>query len=57
MWISKWMLITYNFPKKGIGFTDLLIKNGNENKYIKEIIIEEKSPTEEIYKNLQYSKT
>ena len=43
------MITNYNFKSKGITFTDLLLDNTNENKYIKEIICEEKSPTEKIY--------
>ena len=44
-------MINYNFKSKGITFTDLLLDNTNENKYIKEIICEEKPPTEKIYQD------
>ena len=43
------MMTNYNLPKKGITFTNLLTDQTNENKFIREIICEEKLPTEKIY--------
>ena len=45
------MTATYNFQKKGIDFANILTEQENENKYIREIICEEKSPIKEIYKD------
>ena len=45
------MITNYNFASKGITFTDLLLDNKNENKYIKEIICEKNSPTGKIYED------
>ena len=45
------MISTYNLPKKGFDFVDILINQDKENKYIKEIICQEKSPTIDLYKD------
>ena len=43
------MITSYNFIKKGIEFANIL--TDNENKYIKEIICENKSPLEQNYRD------
>ena len=45
------MIATYNLPYKGFDFVDILLNKENDNKYIREIICEENSPTIELYKD------
>ena len=44
------MITNYDFPSKGIDFVNIL-KDENENKFIREIICEGKFPTDKIYKD------